>query len=169
LLAVPGFVLWYRSGEQRPGLWVAFSSVLLVFLFNASSIMWWGGFAVGPRYLLPMLPFMALPIAFVFRRWGNRPWAWALTLVLAAWSLVATWGLTLAGQSFPSDALRNPLVEYAWPNWRAGNVARNLGMFLHLPGFYSLLPLLGWVMALLVAVGFLSRKSLSSATESGGV
>jgi len=169
LLAVPGFILWHRSGEHRPEFWVALTSVLVMFLFNSSSIMWWGGFAIGPRYLLPMLPFMALPIVFVFREWKNRTWMRVLSILLFAWSLIATWGLTLAGQAFPHDTLRNPLVEYAWPNWQMGNVARNLGMFLHLPGILSLLPLLGGVMALLASMGFLSRKGPALMTESRSV
>jgi hypothetical protein len=165
LLAVPGFILWWRSGEHRPEFWVALAGVLATFLFNSSSIMWWGGFAIGPRYLLPMLPFMALPIIFVFREWGNRMWIKALCIVLFAWSLIATWGLTLAEQAFPPEIFRNPLVEYAWPNWQVGNIARNLGMFLHLPGILSLLPLLVGVMVLLVAMWFLSCQDLASMAE----
>jgi len=167
LLSVPGFILWGRSGEHRSGLWVAVASVVAMFLFNSSSIMWWGGFAIGPRYLLSMLPFMTLPIVFVFREWGNSPWLRGLAALLFAWSLIATWGLTLAEQAFPPDTLRNPLLEYAWPNWQGGNIARNLGMFLHLPGITSLLPLLAGVMALLVALWFLARSELSPVTKAG--
>lgn len=141
LLAAPGFWLWQRSRERRPEFWVAAASVLSFFLFNSSSGMWWGGFAVGPRYLLPMLPFMALPIIFVFREWGRRLWLRALAALLALWSLVATWGLTLAEQAFPSDTIRNPLADYAWPNWLAGNIARNVGTALGLHGVWSLFPL----------------------------
>jgi hypothetical protein len=170
LLAVPGFVLWHRSGEHRPEFWVTLLSVLAMFLFNASSIMWWGGFTVGPRYLLPMLPLIMLPVVFIFRKpeWRSGAVGPGVSVLLGAWSLVATWGLTLAGQAFPPDTLRNPLVEHAWPNWQAGNIARNLGMFLHLSGALSLLPLLGWVMALLAVVWLLSRKS-SALIESGSV
>ncbi len=141
LLALPGLLLWYRSGERRAAFWVALASVVVMFTFNAASIMWWGGFAVGPRYLLPMLPFMALPLVFVLRAWGGRTWMRLVTGGLCAWSLMATWGLTLAGQAFPPDTIRNPLLEYAWPHWLAGDIARNLGMFLHLSGIASLLPL----------------------------
>ena len=168
LLTVPGFVLWYRAGEHRPEFWVALISVVVMFLFNSSSIMWWGGFAVGPRYLLPMLPFMALPIVFVLRKWGDRMWMRVTNIALFAWSLVATWGLTLAGQAFPPDTLRNPLVEYAWPNWQTGNIARNLGMLLHLPGLASLLPLLAVVTMLLAVLWFLSRQESTSTVEIRG-
>jgi hypothetical protein len=166
LLAVPGFLLWWRSGEYRPEFWVALTSVTAMFLFNSSSVMWWGGYAVGPRYLLPMLPFMALPIIFVFREWGNRTWVRALSVALMAWSLIATWGLTLAEQAFPPDTLFNPLVEYAWPNWQAGNIARNLGMFLHLPGVASLLPLLVSLAVLLAMLWALSRSEPAAITRS---
>jgi hypothetical protein len=165
LLAAPGFVLWWRSGEHRPELWVALLSVAAMFLFNSSSIMWWGGFAIGPRYLLAMLPLMALPLVYGFRRWGDQAWFKGLAIVLSAWSLVATWGLTLAEQAFPPDTIRNPLLEYAWPNWQAGNIARNLGMFLHLPGLASLLPLLAGVVALLATLWFLSRRRPTPVTE----
>jgi hypothetical protein len=169
LLVVPGFVLWWRSGEHRPEFWVALTGVAAMFLFNSSSIMWWGGFAIGPRYLLPMLPIMALPIVFVLRGRGDQVWLVGLVAVLFAWSLIATWGLTLAEQAFPPDTVRNPLLEYAWPNWRAGNVARNIGMFLRLPGIYSLIPLLVGVAALLTVLWFLSRGEPGPVTESGSV
>jgi hypothetical protein len=167
LLAMPGFVLWYRSGEHRREFWVALSSMLAMFLFNSSSVMWWGGYAVGPRYLLPMLPFMVLPVIFVFREWRDRLGIRIVVFVLFVWSLVATWGLTLAEQAFPSDALRNPLVEYAWPNWQTGNIARNLGMFLHLPGILSLLPLLICATVLLGILGFLGREDSTLRSQVG--
>ena len=167
LLAVPGSVLWWRSGEHRIEFWVALTSVLALFLFNSSSIMWWGGFAIGPRYLLPMLPFMALPMVFVFHKLNYRTWMQVLSVILFAWSLIATWGLTLAGQAFPPDTLRNPLVEYAWPNWQTGNIARNLGMFLHLTSTASLLPLLAGITVLLATLWFLSRREAVIARSPG--
>jgi hypothetical protein len=144
LLALPGFWLWARSGQYRAEWLVALSNVILIFLFNSSSIMWWGGFAIGPRYMLPALPFMVLPIIFVLSNQSfvkNRILLAAVWLLLA-WSFIATWGLTLAEQAFPSDAIFNPLVDYALPNWLAGNIARNLGTILGLQGIWSLLPLL---------------------------
>lgn len=153
LLAVPGFVIWYRRREWRAEFWVALASALAIFLFNSSSAMWWGGFAVGPRYILFGLPFLALPVVFVFRDWG-RQWLGRVVIgVLLAWSFVATWGLTLAEQAFPpgADLNPNPLVDYAWPNWLAGNIARNVGTVLHLPGLLSLVPLFIILALLLVA------------------
>jgi hypothetical protein len=153
LLAAPGFVIWYRTGESRAEFWASLASVLSMFLFNSSSAMWWGGFAVGPRYVYPGLPFLALPVVFVFRDWGRRRLWQIVSALLLAWSFVATWGLTLAEQAFPplADLHPNPLVDYAWPNWLAGNIARNVGTLLRLSGPLSLLPLLA-ALAVLLAV-----------------
>ncbi len=141
LWTVPGFWLWWRSGTMRAEFGVTLVSVIAIFLFNSASIMWWGGFAIGPRYLLPALPFLALSIVFALRAWGGTLWLRLALAVLLAWSFVATWGLTLAEQAFPSDAILNPLVEYALPNWQAGNIARNLGTIAGFRGALSFAPL----------------------------
>lgn len=152
LLAVPGFALWWRSARARAACVAALLSALAMFVFNSSSIMWWGGFSIGPRYFLPGLPFMALAIVFAVDptargKQARRPtWLTVLMMVMAAWSLIATWGMTLAEQSFPPDTIRsNPFLEYALPNWWAGNIARNVGTVLGFKGALGLLPLMALV------------------------
>lgn len=151
LMTIPGFVLWWGSRKFRAKFWVALTSVVSVILFNASSGMWWGGFAVGPRYMLLMLPFMVQALIFSLLKWGAKPWFRLIFLLAALWALAATWGLTLAGQAYPSDVLRNPLLDYAFPKWLAGDIARNLGTLGGFVGGASLLVLLG-VVALITAI-----------------
>jgi hypothetical protein len=141
LLAVPGLYLWWRSRKYRTEFWVALASISIIFLFNASSIMWWGGFAIGPRYLLGMLPFMALALVFGMEMAVRSKVLMGVVGLLAAWSFVAVWGLTLAGQAFASDTIKNPLVDYAIPAWQSGDIARNLGTIVGLQGIRSLIPL----------------------------
>ncbi len=162
LLSVPGFVLWWRSRNYRSEFWVALAGLLGFFWFNASSVMWWGGFAVGPRYLLPALPFMVLPVALVFQKWGEMAWLKGLSVLLFAWSFIATWGLTLAEQAFPSDTISNPLLNFALPNWRAGNIARNAGTILGIHGVWSLVPLLLLGVLLLLAWWVFANPASSS-------
>lgn len=170
LLALPGFVIWWRERRQRAEWWLALSVTGAIFLFNAASSMWWGGFAIGPRYLLPMLPFLVLPIGFVLAAWGERLWLRIVTALSLIWSLVAVWSMTLAEQAFPSDALRNPWIEHVLPNWAAGNIARNAGTLLGLDGVWSLAPLL--VMVAIVAGGWwwlAARQAGDSAAASDAI
>jgi len=165
LFSLPGFAFWWQSRRYRAEWWVSLASVGLMFLFNASSIMWWGGFAVGPRYILPGLPFLALALGYGLSAGWERRWARWLAVALGLWSFVATWGLTLAGQAFPSDVIRNPLIDYALPNWQAGNIARNAGTMLGLRGAISLLPLVGFLAGLGGIWWGQSRKVVPDSSE----
>ncbi len=140
LLAVPGFWWWRRSNEETAAWALSLWAVSSFLLFNGSSIMWQGGYAVGPRYVLPMLPFLMPAFAYGLREVWKTPAGRAVTVALAAWSLFAVWVETLGGQSYP-DWTRNPLFDYSLPYWREGNIARNLGMLPGLKGIASLLPL----------------------------
>lgn len=147
LLALPGLVLAFRDRRQRPGALVALASFGLFFIFISSSIMWWGGFAVGPRYLVPAIPMLAIPLGATIAWLNSREFAvraagLGASGLLALISAVVVWSTTFAGQNYPTDALRNPLIDYVIPALRDGNIARNLGMALRLDGMLSVLPLL---------------------------
>lgn len=149
-LAIPGFIVWWRQKEFRGFWWICLGSVVSLLLFYSSSVMWWGGFGVGPRYLVPMLPFLVIPAVFALRAlWISRGGR-ALALALVGASALLTWLETLAGQSFPTDATRSPWVELILPAWQQGNIARNVGTALGLDGAWSMLPL-----ALLLILGIL--------------
>ena len=149
-----GFVgLWrmLRDPEWQAEGWLATWAVLSFIAFNASSVMWDGGFAVGPRYLLPMVPFLALVAGFAVPAIARSRAGIGLVAVLGLWSFGMVVLESLAGQQFPQYQ-RFPLVEYVWPRWQAGDIARNWGMLLGLRGPSSLLPLgtlwglgLGWL------------------------
>lgn len=114
-----------------------------------------GGFAAGPRYIVPMIPFLALPaILFSASVWSRPGWRSGV-LFLIAGSFGLVWMEVTATQLFPTDAIRSPWSDYIVPAWRNGEIARNLGMVLHLEGPLSLVPLL-----LLITVGviFLFRS-----------
>jgi len=141
LASVVGFILWSLSGVARSEFWCSLAMCVLFLIFNATSVMWWGGFAVGPRYLLPVLPFFGLPAIFTILHFQKRSWFKVVLISTLVWSLVATWGMTLAGQAFPSDTIRNPFIDYSIPAWLRGDIARNAGHLLRLSGVMSLLPL----------------------------
>ncbi len=154
VLAVAGFVGWWRSGRLCAELIVCVWATFSFFMFNGSSVMWSGGFGVGPRYLVPMLPFFALGLGAFALRWGDRSWVRLLTLGLAVYSFAVVWAQTLGGQSYP-DWTPNPLINYTLPRLVQGDIARNLGMIVNLRGWVSLLPLA----ILMTAIGaWLTRR-----------
>jgi hypothetical protein len=161
LLALPGFVVWFADGRHRAELWLSLGVVAAMLLFNGSSGMWWGGYAVGPRYLLPALPWLALPVALLLARWRSLPFRLFAGLLALA-SLVGVWGMTLAEQAFPPDTIADPWSGHLLPNWQAGNLARNAGTVLGLEGVASLLPLLFMVLALASLWLWLDRRTMRS-------
>ncbi|MCC7369112.1 MAG: hypothetical protein IT306_11855 [Chloroflexi bacterium] len=152
LFGIVGLALMLRDRGSWPEGLVCAWSVGSFVAFNSSSGMWSGGFGVGPRYLVPMLPFLAVGIGVALARFGQVRLVQALFAVTVAWSLVAVWSMTIGGQAFPGFE-PYPLWMHSWPALLAGDVARNLGTLAGLRGWWSLAPLavLG---GLLLAVGF---------------
>ncbi|HLV35278.1 MAG TPA: hypothetical protein VKY59_09205, partial [Spirillospora sp.] len=154
LLCVPGLIAMWRRGHQQRPLVVALAlSIAALFAFYASSVMWWGGHTVGPRYLIPILPFMTLPIILTFAYLFRRVWGILLTGALLVISVIMVWVQTIAGQAWPpTDAFlltidlmnsSNTFIDYSLPLLLAGDVARNYGgILLGLDGLAGLLPLL---------------------------
>lgn len=147
LLALPAYWIGWRWREQRAEWWVLVLVPLAFLLFYGSSIMWWGGFAAGPRYIVPLIPFLALPAALLIGHcWGRIGWRLG-TLGLLSVSFVLIWMEATATQLFPSDAIKSTWREYVIPAWQQGDIARNVGMVLQLEGTASLLPLLAVLVA----------------------
>jgi len=141
LLAIPGFVAWWRQRQYRLEWTVCLWAIVSFFLFNGSSVMWHGAFSIGPRYLVPIVPFMTMGLGVFAITGGAHWWAKLLAAVSGTWSLAVIWVETLGGQRFP-DWTPNPLFDYSLPKFIAGDIARNLGMGVGLSGHPSLLPLL---------------------------
>lgn len=139
LAAFPGFAVWGRRREYRSEWWVCVGVIAVLVLFNASSVVWWGGYAVGPRYIAPAVPFLMPAVAVWLTKGG---WRRPLFGALGALSVFAVWAQTITSLKFyPPELYRFPLVEYAWPMLAQGQIASNLGMALGLRGLWSLAPL----------------------------
>lgn len=177
LLVFPGlYWMWRQRKDQRDVLLVIALCVFALFTFNASSIMWWGGHTVGPRYLVPMLPFMVMPVIFAFNRLLPLLWGRLLTIILVAASIFAVGALTIAGQSWPPidffpftvEQMNStfPLADYALPLLMEGNVARNYGgILLDLPGIASLIPLLIALIVIGLGVPWLLERRSKPRTD----
>jgi hypothetical protein len=84
-------------GLVRARLWVPLAIVAVTFLYDAAYYLPFGGDVPGPRFLVPMLPFLALGIAVALR---SRP---APTLALAAASAVSMLAATISEPQLVGD------------------------------------------------------------------
>ncbi|MGD1993862.1 MAG: hypothetical protein PVI59_11775 [Anaerolineae bacterium] len=161
LLGAPGFFYFWRERRYRPEFWVCLTSVVSFFLINSASVVWWGGYAVGPRYIIPMLPFLTLSIIFFLDRKGDAAWVRGLAYLLAIVSGLVVWIETISGQSLP-DFTPNPLFNYSLPRLISGDIARNVGMVLGLSRWYSLIPL----GVMMTVIGFFLVRFVSGPAKS---
>jgi 4-amino-4-deoxy-L-arabinose transferase-like glycosyltransferase len=146
LLCLPGLVSLARDPRFRST--AVLVAVLLAgfLLYVASYLYWSGGDAVGPRFLVPLVPFLMLPVARAWSEWSShrvgRVGLWTLLVV----SALNVWAQSVAGQHYPPDEFRgtvvtNPTTQWALPLLREGDVADNFGYRLGLTGLATLLPL----------------------------
>jgi hypothetical protein len=140
LFAIAGFERLLRRTQWRAEALAWLAAVVAQLAFVSAWYDWFGGFAIGPRNLLIVLPFLVPPVAAAVDAWqGVRAARYLFALSVAA-SFVLVWIAAVSGQSFAPQGVANPLGEFFWPKLRAGDVARNLGMAAGLPAWWSLLP-----------------------------
>lgn len=95
-LAVAGLITLWRSGWRAEAA-VALSIPVLFLLYDAAYYLPFGGFNAGPRFLVPMLPFLALGVAVA---WRDLP---GPTLALGLASVVVTTVSILSGPMLVSE------------------------------------------------------------------
>jgi hypothetical protein len=149
-----------RLGErrERPAFVAAAAIVVYFLLMNAGYYMWYGGSAIGPRHLIPALPFLCLGLPFAFRR--PRP---AVVVVLLGISIVNLLAATAIEPAAPlvGDVLR----DHVYRHLLRGEVPlstgpSNVGRMFGLTGPASLLPLLVvWGLAIPVLIPLLSDRA----------
>ena len=95
-------------------------------LLNASYFYWEGGWAFGPRQVMPALPFLALGLAPLWDGWKAAgravlagAWLWGAALTLVAVSTTPQ----------PPAAIMRPVSELMVPAFREGRLALNTQRF----------------------------------------
>jgi hypothetical protein len=95
-VALAGLWPLARRGHRREAVLVAGLAAAFL-LYNASYYLPLGGHVPGPRFLVPLLPFLALPLAAALARWP------LVTLVTGAVSAFWMAAATVAGALLPPD------------------------------------------------------------------
>jgi hypothetical protein len=114
-------------------------------IMNSGYYLWWGGNSFAPRHLIPMLPFLCLPLIGVPRK------VFWLVVLLAAVSIVQMTFAAAGNIAAPDASLENlrkiglfdfsMIYTYMLPHLIHGGFAWNLGELLGLQGWASLAPI----------------------------
>ena len=92
ICGVAGTVLLYRRGWRAETLVIAVATALYL-LYNSGYGTNFGGFSPGQRYLIPVVPLLAFPLAAAFRAFPVTTGALALVSTVIAVSTTATYAL----------------------------------------------------------------------------
>jgi hypothetical protein len=142
LLALPGFWYLLRTRAWRAEGLVWLGLILAQLALLSAWYDWRGGFAIGPRNLLNVLPFFVPPVAACAAMWRQRRAGQLAVLGAMALSFGLVWVASTSGQDYAPIVIANPLADFFWPRFVAGDITRNLGMVFGLPAWFSLLPVL---------------------------
>jgi hypothetical protein len=148
LWAGVGFARWCRDRRERADGIFALAATVATFLLLASYPNWHGGWALGSRYLLPLLflPALAIPWAL------GSPVSRGVFTVAAAFSAASHVLATVSWPHFPADLAWHPATGSFWFLER-GWVAPNVGTLAGAGAAVSLaLPLAAALVALVLAV-----------------
>ena len=146
LFAFLGVARMMRQRHLRPELLAIGAIVVLFFLVNASFNGWHGGAAFGPRYLVPIVPLLAIPMMFISDR-VRLVW-----LLIGALSIAINLAATAVDPMAPEEVPR-PVTAYIVPTLLRGEINRspdmgNLGEALFGKGQRaSIWPALLWIVA----------------------
>ncbi len=153
LLVVPGLVLMGKRRDLRAETVLCGVAIALYFLMDASRPQdvngWSGGWSVASRHLVPLLPFMMLPIALGLRTAAYR----VAFAVLGALSVLSMALVVISGWSggFPY-ADHFPFYHQVLPNLTKGKLALAWGSLLGLSGPLAFLPMAVIIAALVVRI-----------------
>jgi fibro-slime domain-containing protein len=182
LLAIPGLFLLFAKKHLRPeAALFALTAILFIIFFNASfsdSIVYWGGaYSTGPRHIIPLLPFLVIPL-YVFAD-RVRVIFYPLLLVSIFFMLTAT----AVEPRLPYE-YNNPLFQLLIPKFlnsklalntlrifdphftTENSTAFNIGKLFRLKPVLQLLPLyVFWLGGLFILLLWMRRRVASIADQ----
>jgi hypothetical protein len=122
-----GIVVWLVEKKHVAEARLCIVMFAFFFAMNAMFNGYHGGFSAGPRYLIPGIPFLALPMVVLFARFRAATCAVAAVSIFINLLLTATDAQNPVGvggharvEGLHTDWIYNPVGEYAWPLFASG-------------------------------------------------
>jgi hypothetical protein len=108
VMAIGGAILWFRERSELRDLVAIVLIFVIFFVINSSFNGWEGGFGIGARYLVPVIPLLGLAML------RCRGWLRQMLIVLAAISFAINFAATAVDPQ-PSGSIPRPLTQYILP------------------------------------------------------
>lgn len=139
--AFPGFIQGLRAEKFKlfkPEIIFCLAVACCFIYINSSYNLWFGGWGIGPRFLIPALPYF-MAGCFIFYACSSAVMRKLFSLAAICSCIV----ISLCTFVYPQvpENIHNPLTGFILPYFLQGRVAFNLGRYLNLRGTASLLPL----------------------------
>ena len=115
LVAFIGAIVMIRKRVMLRELMTIMFIFAIFLAVNASFNGWEGGFAFGPRYMLPAIPLLAIPMLF----------AWRNILLIVAVLSIAIQFVATAVDPTPDGKYHHPLREHILPAFARGEMSLN--------------------------------------------
>ena len=140
LFSIPGLFLLLRRKEWRLRAWLFSGICLSLLLVYAGFTYWIGGWAFGPRYLAPAMPFLVTAAYFFFTEPKIRanPWlklAGIITGILSVLMVV----IGTATFPYPPDPIKDPHFFVFFPLVPHDGFGYNIGRLFGFTGLGTLL------------------------------
>ncbi|MBU1625987.1 hypothetical protein KKB18_01315 [bacterium] len=122
LLSIPGFFFLFSLKEKRSIFYLSIVIVLYFLCLNSgygdSQVFWGGGVGMGPRHLIPMIPFLTIPVLLALKRIKFL----GIFLIILSISFML---MAVSVEPRASYSFMNPLVHYYIPNFFRGDMSQN--------------------------------------------
>jgi hypothetical protein len=138
------WVMWRKSIYKAEAV-IAITAFFSLLILYSGFYAWWGAWTFGPRYLIPMLTFLCLPLVFIPKRWFFSVVILGLISIMQMFIPVASRVLV------PDDFIKkidqvgyfaySTIYNYCLPLLLQGNISKNIGIRLFsLNAWLSLVP-----------------------------
>jgi len=133
LFSLPGLILLIRNRYWKAEGWLFVGISLSTLLTYAGFYHWIGGWAVGPRYLAPLMPFLTTAAFFFFTlpRIRSNLWFRIAGISTGAFSIVFVIVGTITFP-YPPDLFPDPFLFVFFPMIRNGALSLSVGGLLGL-------------------------------------
>jgi hypothetical protein len=125
LVAVAIAACWLATrsvGKRRVLGWLGLWMAAAYLLFNSGYYMWWGGWGMGPRFLIPMLPFVLIGLGELdpdrtrptLPAWLPRVAAWRAAVAIGVLGVALSVPLSLTDPQLPQGNQDPALAQATW-------------------------------------------------------